>query len=479
MVNRIPVPQAKYELLTSVRQTNWKSPVVCLTFVFIVVGSLFAIRVCSDLLPSRNLESGPLREVIITTEDATIASWTRRARMYAESSKENQNADRNTTLVTAPSSRSSSSGKILVCYYTLPRTMNTTEELSPAHIDPNICTHIIVGFASVVNSTLSLGSNTQIYNEISSLKKLQPKLKVMISASGINEVILGFPEMVKTHANRKKFIRSVLNITRAFDLDGLDVDWEFPAWLGNNERQKIWFVQLLQELRKEFDRSGRSLILSAAVAAPPAIIDDSYFVPNIAEYVDFVNLMAYDFHYYVWYLPVTGLNAPLYPRSSEIGYIATLNVNYSAHYWVSKGMPREKIVVGVPTYGHSYQLDNVDNHGIMAPAKGFGRLGLDGFVFYPMVCWLLQVGGQRVYDQESRAPYVYKYDEWISYEDSDSVAAKAEWIKANDFKGAMIFSLNTDDWSGSCSSKDGNETFPLTRILSKTLLREKLTPPGL
>ncbi|XP_008558918.1 chitinase-3-like protein 2 isoform X2 [Microplitis demolitor] len=455
MVNRIPVPQAKYELLTTVRQTNWKSPVVCLTFVFIIVGTLFAIRVCSDILTPRNLETGPLLEVIITTEDATIASWTRRARMYAESSKENQNADRNTTIVTSSSSfGSSSSSKILVCYYTLPRTMNTTKELSPALIDPNICTHIIVGFASVVNSTLSLGANTKIYYEISSLKKLQPKLKVMISAGGINELTQGFPEMVKTHANRKKFIRSVLNITKALNLDGLDVDWEFPAWLGNNERQKIWFVQLLQELRKEFDRSGRTLILSAAVAAPPAIVDESYFVPNIAEHVDFVNLMAYDYHYYVWYLPITGLNAPLYPRSSEMGYSATLNVNYSAHYWISKGMPRDKIVIGIPTYGHSYQLDNTENHGIMAPARGFGRLGVDGFVFYPMICWLLGVGGNKVYDEESQAAYVYRYDEWISYEDEASVAAKVEWIKANDFRGAMIFSLNTDDWSGSCTSND-------------------------
>lgn len=82
-----------------------------------------------------------------------------------------------------------------------------------------------------------------------------------------------------------RFIRSVLNVTKAFHLDGFDVDWEFPAWLGAVDREKIYFVQLLQELRKEFDRSGRRLILTVAVAAPQAIVDQSYYVPEMAEYV--------------------------------------------------------------------------------------------------------------------------------------------------------------------------------------------------
>jgi len=73
-------------------------------------------------------------------------------------------------------------------------------------------------------------------------------------------------------------------------LDGFDVDWEFPAWIGADEREKIHFVQLLQELRKEFDRSGQNLILTVAVAAPQAIVDQSYSVPEMAEYVSQKNL---------------------------------------------------------------------------------------------------------------------------------------------------------------------------------------------
>lgn len=97
--------------------------------------------------------------------------------------------------------------QVVVCYYTIPGDLNTSRELSPSHIDPHICTHIIVGFASVVNSTLQIGDNAWLYEQVVALKNREPKLKVMISAGGINELHDdGFPEMVKNHANRKKYV---------------------------------------------------------------------------------------------------------------------------------------------------------------------------------------------------------------------------------------------------------------------------------
>lgn len=98
--------------------------------------------------------------------------------------------------------------QVIVCYYTVPWDLNTSWELSPSHIDPHICTHIIVGFASVVNNMLDIGENAWMYERVVALKNREPKLKVMISAGGNNELHDGFSEMVKTHANRKKYVPS-------------------------------------------------------------------------------------------------------------------------------------------------------------------------------------------------------------------------------------------------------------------------------
>jgi len=144
----------------------------------------------------------------------------------------------------------------------------------------------------------------------------------------------------------------------------------------------------------------------------------------IFRHVDFVNLMSYDYHFYVWYFPVTDLNAPLFPRCTETGYMSTLNVNFSVQYWLAKGMPREKIVVGVPTYGHSYTLDNSLNHNLQAPACGFGHLGTMGFVSYPMICQFLKSGAVSIFNKESRVPYAFKDKEWISYDNEESIYQK-------------------------------------------------------
>nr|XP_031831642.1 acidic mammalian chitinase-like [Nomia melanderi] len=464
MVNQIPVPQAKYELLTDVRQPRWKTQVLCLILILLVLAILFITRTWIGIL----ILSSPKTETLDTEtfDNAKIATWLRRAWMYAESTKENQNADRNNTISTSQQYYTNSTRQIIVCYYTISWYLNTLWELRPSHIDPNLCTHIIVGFASVVNCTLDLGNNSSIYKDVVALKNVQPELRVMISVGGSNELHLGFSEMVKNHTNRKRFIKSVLNVTKSFGFDGLDLDWEFPAWLGADDREKIHFTQLLQEIRREFQRAQETLILSVAVAAPQAIVDQSYEVAEMAKYLDFVNLMSYDYHFYVWYYPITGLNAPLFPLSTESGYLSTLNVNFSAHYWLAKGMPKEKLVIGIPTYGHTYKLDNPLNHGLFAPTSGFGKLGDMGFVSYFEVCQFLQNGAQSIFVNESKVPYAYKASEWISFDDIASVYYKAKWILANNFGGAMILSLNADDWNFTCKL---NESFALTRTVSKVL----------
>lgn len=77
----------------------------------------------------------------------------------------------------------------------------------------------------------------------------------------------------------------MLNVTKTFGFDGLDLDWEFPAWLGADEKEQIHFLQLLAELRREYYRAKEPLILSVAVAAPQAIVEQSYIVPEMAKLV--------------------------------------------------------------------------------------------------------------------------------------------------------------------------------------------------
>ncbi|XP_055681033.1 chitinase-3-like protein 2 [Lutzomyia longipalpis] len=359
----------------------------------------------------------------------------------------------------------------LVCYYTAPYNVIRGRDLLPKDIDPHLCTHINVGFAGVVNSTLFLDDVLrETFVQMAALKKINQALKILVWTGGAD--VGGFSEMVKDHANRKHFIQSLKNVLETYRLDGIDLDWEFP---GGFDRQRQHFSQLLHEIRREYQREHRTYLLTVAVAAPRPIIDVAYDVGEINSYADFVNIMTYDYHFYSQTAPFTGINAPLFARENERGLLAMLNINYTANYWHEQGLDKEKIIIGLPTYGHSFHLANPLNRRIGSPATNFGATGILGFTSYSEVCWFQQnnIFVTTVFDNATCSPYTSAGTEWISYDDAVSLECKTKWVKDNGFGGVMIYDLNSDDYGLFCRHEGdgvtGQETFPLSRKVHTVL----------
>ncbi|KAJ8731056.1 hypothetical protein PYW08_002469 [Mythimna loreyi] len=364
--------------------------------------------------------------------------------------------------------------KVISCYYNFP-SEQAVNQLMPSDIHPHLCTHINMAFARVLKNEIKLEDyQYTTLLEIVKLKQKNPDLKILLSVGGAKNDN-GFPDMVLNHKSRKQFIKSIKDLLRNYNLDGIDLDWEFPALhnlaVGGRERQH--FSQLLREIRMEYIREKRNYLLTVAAAAPQTIVDISYDVDQLNEYLDFVNIMTYDFHYYTKYTPFTGFNSPLYQRSTEQLYLATLNINYTVHMYLDKGLDRNKIVVGIPTYGHTFTLYNINNHHVNSPASGFGSLGSLGFVNYPDVCAFVSNTSNVniIQDDEAKVPYLYSYKEWVSYEGTQSVKEKAKFIVENQLGGAMIYSLNADDYEGVCRGElaGGAGGFPLSATVSDTL----------
>lgn len=72
---------------------------------------------------------------------------------------------------------------------------------------------------------------------------------------------------------------------------------------------------------------------------------------------------------------------------------------------------------------------------------------------------------------DTKSPYASKLSEWISFDNAESFVYKTEFIRDNKLGGAMVYSLNSDDFQGICESPEGNgERFPLTKVVKKILL---------
>lgn len=220
------------------------------------------------------------------------------------------------------------------------------------------------------------------------------------------------------------------------------------------------------ELREAFEAEAQeikkpALLLSAAVPVGPDNIKAGYDVPAVATYLDFINLMAYDFHG-KWERE-TGHNAPLYSPQSDSQYQKQLNVEHSANLWVKLGAPKEKLVIGMPTYGRSFTLSNTAKYGVHSPASGGGKEGIytkeSGFLAYYEICELLNNGASYVWDDEMKVPYVVHGDQWIGFDDEKAIRNKMKWIKENGFAGAMVWTIDMDDFTGTICG--GKVKFPL------------------
>ncbi|KAL0110197.1 hypothetical protein PUN28_013683 [Cardiocondyla obscurior] len=366
----------------------------------------------------------------------------------------------------------SGSEKKIVCYFgswAVYRPPGGKFDIS--YIQPNLCTHLIYTFVGistegdvrVLDSWQDLPDNwgKDGFGRFNKLRESSPGTKTLIAIGGWNEGSAKYSAVVANPTTRARFVKNVVEFVKKHDFDGFDLDWEYPNQRGGKPEDVQNYISLLKELRTEFDKHG--LILSAAVAAAEPSASQSYDIAAMSKYLHFINIMAYDLHG-AWE-KVTGHNAPLYKRTGESGGDLKLNVDASVHYWLDNGCPPEKLILGVPFYGRAFTLADKNQNGLGAPTTGPGTAGPytreGGMLGYNEICESFKQGGWTVVrHEEHRTPYAYKDNQWVGYDDVTSLTEKTAYINSLGLGGAMLWSIETDDFLGNCGEK-----YPLLKTL--------------
>ncbi len=374
------------------------------------------------------------------------------------------------------------SGKRIVGYFTAWSIYGRNYHV--ANIPADKITHINYAFANLSNGQVvrgdpyadtdkfypgdswAAGALRGNFNQLNILKNQNPHLKTLISIGGWTWSS-GFSTAAATPTSRALLANSAVQFMKQYGFDGIDLDWEYPVSGGlssnvTSASDKQNFTLLLAELRSQLDAleaiDRRHYLLTIASSAGPATYANIE-ISLIHQYLDWINVMAYDFH--GSWSPITHFNSALYPQpndpTTDPVILNGFNGDVAIQAYLNAGVPPHKLVLGAGYYGRGWEgVPNVNN-GLYQPHTGVpsGSWEPGVFDYKDLAQNYLGNGYTRYWDNDAKVPYIYNPATGImvSYDDDQSLGVKADYVNNNGLGGIMFWEFSGDDATSTLSNK--------------------------
>src|SRR5215213_3522380 len=353
----------------------------------------------------------------------------------------------------------------------------SSKNFTPADIPADKLTHVNYAFGLIGEDGLAMlgDAETDIgqpypgdsddpaalkgnFHQLALLKERHPHLKSMISMGGWSGSGR-FSDAVATEEKRRAFVASCIELflTRWPGVfDGIDIDWEYPVCCGLPENSyrpedRRNCTLLFEELRRQLDTlgatTGQRYLLTAAIPAGREIPVTSFELREAGEILDWINVMTYDMNG-SQRSGVTNFNAPFAESSgdpSDADWKRFSSVIGTIGSFLAEGVPRDKLVVGVPFYGRGFAgVPNVDD-GLYQPFTEL--MSAD----YHTIKTEYLPKLRRFRHPEAEVPWLYDAESgtMLSYDDPESIGRKSDYVIAEGLGGIMLWELSGDDTESS------------------------------
>lgn len=328
-------------------------------------------------------------------------------------------------------------------------------------------THIIFSFSKVIDGEMKF-RNEELGTKLEQLvaqKENHPQLKVMIACGGWGAD--GFSDAALHEESRQKFVESSIAFIEKYQLDGMDMDWEYPGISGAGTKarpdvDKENFTALMKALREALDKLDRPQTLTFASAGWKRYYDNVELF-EVMKYADFMNVMTYDqagggstitaHHTALGNVTVediaeTPLGKAMIERNenlpADVHKWEPQSVEKIINFCLEHGVNPAQLVVGAAFYGRGWKGVPPENNGMYQPNKG----PISGGTNYSTILadFTVENGFIKYWDELAKAPYLYNSADSIlvTFDDTKSVQLKTKFVKDNKLGGIMFWQLGGD-----------------------------------
>ena len=232
-----------------------------------------------------------------------------------------------------------------------------------------------------------------------------------------------YAKAAKTDESRKAVANAILDVIKEYNLDGIDMDWEYPK-----TADKTNFTLLMKQIRDTLKAYDKDLLVTAAIPAGDWITD-RFDLAGLNEVLDLFYIMTYDLD--------DGMNC---------NHLSSLNdAKDTVSFFIKNKVAKEKLVIGSAFYGRIYEgVSDNGKGGLGTKATSKDETSYDNIKENYLS--RLGKGVTKYYDEEEEAYYLYDSEnhQFITYEDTESVTDKWNYVVEAGIGGLMYWSYEND-----------------------------------
>lgn len=246
------------------------------------------------------------------------------------------------------------------------------------------------------------------------------------------------PLFINSPEARARFVQDIKTIASTSPITGINIDIEYNGLVDDAIQEN--FAMLMKETRAVLQEQRPSKSLSIASYSDAGTIKRLTDLGRVEPYVDHIIMMAYDYHRRI--SPQAGPNSPLYGKKEgkwESDILSDLSD-------ITKSVPPEKILLGIPFYGYQWEIEDPNNpNSFTIPRSG-------STVTYEHIVPLKSGPGvTRFFDPLAFSPYL-RFEKRgkpivLYYDDPESLSYKISLARSAGLGGIAIWALGYEGYT--------------------------------